>query len=53
MAVFNRKKCTLLIYSDGELVRRYTFASVVDCNAFISRNKELLNQFTYEIKKVA
>lgn len=51
MAVFNRKKCTLLLYCGGELVRSYKFTSVVGCNAFILRNKELLSQFIYEIKK--
>lgn len=53
MAVFNRKHCTLLLYSGGVLVRRYKFTSVTSCDAFILKNKELLRQFTYEIKKAA
>lgn len=53
MAVFNRKHCTLLLYSGGALVRSYNFSSVAACDAFILMNKELLRQFTYEIKKAA
>lgn len=53
MAVFNRKRCTLLLSSGGVLVRRYDFASVAACDAFILKNKELLRQFIYEIKKAA
>lgn len=53
MAVFNRKYCTLLLYSGGVLVRGYIFTSVASCDAFILNNKELLRQFTYEIKTAA
>ena len=41
MSLFNRKKCALLLYCGGVLVRSYKFTSVVDCKGFISRNKEL------------
>ena len=53
MDVFNRKRCTLLLYCGGELVRIYSFPSVIACDDFLLRNKELIKQFTYEIKKAS